>query len=146
MTPTYRRYKQEHRCGRCGTQLPEWYAHTYCQKCLEIKRQDNRRRRQALREKNGKPCRKPVLSPGEIKEAREIYEWLKSLRDSETCRQAISEGRHVNIQMRYLKAAWEAHKRERGHSNGRECGEPSSALSAGERHGGDRHYKGSIRR
>lgn len=30
----------------------------------------------------------------------------------ETCRQAISEGRHVNMQMRALKAAWEAHKRE----------------------------------
>ena len=110
--PTYRRYKQEHRCGRCGTQLPEWYAHTYCQKCLEIKRQDNRRRRQALREKNDKPCRKPVLSPGEIKEAREIYAWLKSLRDSEICRQAAASGRHVNIQMRALKAAWEAHTRE----------------------------------
>ena len=68
--------------------------------------------RQALREKNGKSCRKPVLSPEEIKEAREIYAWLKSLRDSETCRQLVSSGRHVNIQMRYLKAAWEAHKRE----------------------------------
>ena len=111
---TYRRYKQEHRCGRCGTQLPEWYAHTYCQKCLEIKRQDNRWRRQALREKNGKPCRKPVLSPEEIKEARELYAWLKSLRDSETCRQSVSSGRHINVQMRYLKAAWEAYKRERG--------------------------------
>lgn len=33
--------------------------------------------------------------------------------------QAEASGRHVNIQMRYLKAAWEAHKRERGHSNGR---------------------------
>lgn len=112
MTPTYLRYKQEHRCGRCGTQLPEWYAHTYCSKCLEIKRQDNRRRRQALREKNDKPCRKSVLSPEEIKEAREIYTWLKSLRDSEICRQAAASGRHVNMQMRALKAAWEAHKRE----------------------------------
>ena len=79
---------------------------------IAARREYARRRRQALREKNGKPCRKPVLSPEEIKEAREIYEWLKSLRDSETCRQSVSSGRRVNIQMRYLKAAWEAHKRE----------------------------------
>ena len=26
----------------------------------------------------------------------------------------MSSGRHINIQMKYMKAAWEAHKRERG--------------------------------
>lgn len=112
MTSTYYRYKQEHRCASCGIQLPEEYDRAYCPKCLEIKRQENRRRRGSARQGGGKSYQDYKLSALDREMAREIYAWLKSLRDSETCRHAISEGRHVNMQMRHLKAAWEAHKRE----------------------------------
>ena len=109
---TYYRYKQEHRCASCGMKMPEEYDHVYCLKCLEIKRQENRRRSESARQGSGKAHQDYKLSALDREKAREIYAWLKSLRDSETCRQSVSSGRHVNIQMRALKAAWEAHKRE----------------------------------
>lgn len=113
MNKTFHRRKAQHKCVKCGEDLPAGYIYVHCPKCLLKIREESKRRRQATRRKSGVYEEQGYkLSEADRKKVKKLGAWLESIKNSEACKQATRDGRHVNIHLSFLRAAWEEHRRK----------------------------------